>query len=453
MESSYAEAVDRQKQDLLEVFEARKRARSVVVPTDDTQVKVRLRELDEPICLFGEGPADRRERLRQLIAEIVESGIATEQKEEKDEQPVSDIPQDSVWYHEGPSELEEARLWIAKYSVSRAKERLEASRQERLKPSSHRAAKRQETHKQLRSLTNLCSQVGDNRPISFCQFSPDSKLLATASWSGLCKLWSVPECNEVRVLRGHNERVGAIVFHPQATLSQSTTSLNMASCAADGTVCLWDLEQETPLDDLDNHGDRVGRVAFHPSGRFLGTTCFDNSWRLWDLEAKQELLFQEGHSRNVYDIAFHPDGSLCGTSAFDGCARLWDVRSGKCVLLLDGHLKGVLTVGFSPLGVYVGTGGDDNVVRMWDIRQKKCVYTIPAHTNLVSYMKFQDTQSHYLVTSSYDNTAKVWAHPGWTPLKTLSGHVGKVMAVDISKDDKYIATASYDRTFKLWGKE
>jgi U4/U6 small nuclear ribonucleoprotein PRP4 len=180
---------------------------------------------------------------------------------------------------------------------------------------------------------------------------------------------------------------------------------------------------------------------------------FDNSWRLWDLEAKQELLFQEGHSRNVYDIAFHPDGSLCGTSAFDGCARLWDVRSGKCVLLLDGHLKGVLTVGFSPLGVYVGTGGDDNVVRMWDIRQKKCVYTIPAHTNLVSYMKFQDTQSHYLVTSSYDNTAKVWAHPGWTPLKTLSGHVGKVMAVDISKDDKYIATASYDRTFKLWGKE
>jgi hypothetical protein len=96
MESSYAEAVDRQKQDLLEVFEARKRARSVVVPTDDTQVKVRLRELDEPICLFGEGPADRRERLRQLIAEIVESGIATEQKEEKDEQPVSDIVSQQV---------------------------------------------------------------------------------------------------------------------------------------------------------------------------------------------------------------------------------------------------------------------------------------------------------------------------------------------------------------------
>ena len=45
------------------------------------------------------------------------------------------------------------------------------------------------------------------------------------------------------MLRGHNERVGAIAFHPQATLTQSPSALNMASCAADGTVCLWDLER------------------------------------------------------------------------------------------------------------------------------------------------------------------------------------------------------------------
>ena len=37
-----------------------------------------------------------------------------------------------------------------------------------------------------------------------------------------------------------------------------------------------------------------------------------------------------------------------------------------------------------------------------------------------------------MITSSYDNTAKVWAHPGWTPLKTLAGHEGKVMCVDMS---------------------
>ena len=44
-------------------------------------------------------------------------------------------------------------------------------------------------------------------------------------------------------LSGHNDRVGAIVFHPQATVSHSSSSLSLASCAADGSVCLWDLEK------------------------------------------------------------------------------------------------------------------------------------------------------------------------------------------------------------------
>ena len=48
---------------------------------------------------------------------------------------------------------------------------------------------------------------------------------------------------------------------------------------------------------------------------------------------------------------------------------------------------------------------------------------------------------------------QIWTHPGWQPLKTLSGHEGKVMGVDISPDDKYIATCSYDRTFKIWASE
>lgn len=49
-------------------FEAQKRARSIIVPTSIEEVKARLRELGHPATLFGEGPADRRERLRDVIA-------------------------------------------------------------------------------------------------------------------------------------------------------------------------------------------------------------------------------------------------------------------------------------------------------------------------------------------------------------------------------------------------
>jgi U4/U6 small nuclear ribonucleoprotein PRP4 len=34
----------------------------LTIPTDDKLVKLRLRELGEPIILFGEEPTERRER-------------------------------------------------------------------------------------------------------------------------------------------------------------------------------------------------------------------------------------------------------------------------------------------------------------------------------------------------------------------------------------------------------
>src|SRR5690606_795344 len=45
---------------VFEQFQRKRLAAQVVVPTDDKRVRLRLRELGEPITLFGEGPVDRR---------------------------------------------------------------------------------------------------------------------------------------------------------------------------------------------------------------------------------------------------------------------------------------------------------------------------------------------------------------------------------------------------------
>ncbi|KAK7487244.1 hypothetical protein BaRGS_00021472 [Batillaria attramentaria] len=427
--------------EVLEQFEKRKRARQIQVSTDDSEVKATLRQLGEPICLFGEGPAERRERLKQLLAVLGEDAV--KQKKVAQQQETKKTDEENItWYHEGPASLKEARYCIAEFSIPRAKERVQKQKLEKMLPATQKTAKLQELQKRIRSITNDCSQIGDNRPLSYCSFSPNSQLLATASWSGLCKLWSIPDCQFIRNLRGHNCNVGAIVFHPQATVGLSDNACCMASCGHDGSVKLWNLISEEPVADIEGHAPyRVSRLAF------------DNSWRLWDLEAQEEVLHQEGHSKPVYDISFQKDGALALTGGLDAYGRVWDLRSGRCIMFLEGHLQPILSTDFSDDGFHTVTGSEDNTASIWDLRQRKRVYTIPAHTNLVSMVRFQPHHGNYLVTASYDGTAKVWANPNWAPMKTLAGHEGKVMGLDITQDLQYIATCSYDRTFKLWVSE
>lgn len=44
------------------------------LPTSDREVKERLRSVNEPICLFGEGKAERRERLKRILLSTKTTG-------------------------------------------------------------------------------------------------------------------------------------------------------------------------------------------------------------------------------------------------------------------------------------------------------------------------------------------------------------------------------------------
>lgn len=57
-------------------------------------------------------------------------------------------------------------------------------------------------------------------------------------------MWSIPQCEQVHTLRGHQCNVGAVVFHPHATLDSADEAVcALASCAADGSVKLWTLQR------------------------------------------------------------------------------------------------------------------------------------------------------------------------------------------------------------------
>ncbi|KAF9425025.1 hypothetical protein BGZ94_007901 [Podila epigama] len=460
--------------ELQEMLDRNKRARSLAVPTDDKKVREKLREMGEPVCLFGEDNMDRRARLRQLMARDTGLKEVDEKMASADEDSSSDEEEEEV-YTPGTDSLLKARRSIAHFSLSRAAERVARQKVENQIPVAVFKSVRAEEFEKLKSYSNFSSQFGDDHPLSQCTFSPDSNYLATGSFRGLCKIWSIPDSKHVHTLRGHTDKIGGIKWHPNAHISLDRGAVNLATGGSDGLVHLWSLESETPIQTLKGHESRVARIAFHPNGRFLGSAGFDGTWRLWDVDVGTELVTQRGHSREVYAIAFQCDGSLAATGGLDAIGRVWDLRTGRSALTMEGHVNDILGIDFSPNGYQIATGSADNSIRIWDLRTLRSIHSIPAHTSLVSDIKFyqgSETESDptsrmhvngeqprpsrngfYLASCSFDGSIKIWSADDWKLQKSLVGHSGKVTGIDIAANGRFIASSGFDRTFKLWAPE
>ncbi|RPD64233.1 U4/U6 snRNP-specific spliceosomal protein [Lentinus tigrinus ALCF2SS1-7] len=473
---------------ILDELERKKKARNLAVPTDDNKVKARLREMGEPITLFGERPPDRRDRLIYVLSQI--NAARGDDAMQVDEETSESESEDEVeeFYTPGSLELLEARRSLAEYSLPRAQKRIAQQRIDSKMPLGRIIDIRKKVFAEVKSFANLGSQIGDERPISLVRFSPNSKYLATASWAGNVKLWNMPDCTPVRTYRGHTDRVGGVAWHPQATLSQSEDAVNMVSGAADQTVNLWSLNSETPIATMKGHADRVARVAFHPSGNYVASASFDTTWRLWDVATAKELLLQEGHSKEVFSVEFQNDGALCASGGLDAIGRVWDLRTGRTAMVLDGHVQAIFSIAFSPNGYQIATGSGDDTIRIWDMRSLKALYTIPAHLSNVSDVRFfyadelppnyspdvamngteelsPDTKPSdpvkpleewkyrsglYFASGGYDGLVKLWSADDWQCLRTLPTDGSKVMSVDLSHDGKMLASGTYTRNFQIF---
>lgn len=469
---------------LLRTLEAKRRKLSVVVPTDDNEVRVRLRAMGHPVRLFGEREMQRRDRLREILAkqeidaeemakirkiqdDIRGRGGAKASHETSSIGEAAKVPSQQknmrvvggnnvVFYTPPAGGLIEARKMFAAYSWKEAQQRL---KKRRIEKSKLREMHVDSSHASIlvvaRKLGLSASQLGGRRPLSCVQFSPDNAFVGTGSWSSESAVWDAASCAKRCVLVGHQERVGDIKFHP----SYGKSSHLLATCAADSTAMLWkwrpsnaekNISRVNPFATLLGHAQRVCKLAWHPSGGHIATTSFDRTVRLWDVETSQEILLQEGHAERTYGVAFQCDGALMATTDLAGCGRVWDIRSGKSVFSILGHAGLLLTADFSPDGYRLATAGTDHCAKIWDLRKRKEAYTLLAHSNIVSTAMFSPASGSLFMTSSFDATVRVWSARNWMPVKCLRGHADKIFAAHMSSDERRIVTASYDKTWKVW---
>lgn len=149
--------------------------------------------------------------------------------------------------------------------------------------------------------------------------------------------------------------------------------------------------------------------------------------------------------------AVNPDGTLFATGEASGSIHLWSMDL-KQRIQLNGHGDWVRSLIFNSDGSKLISTSSDQTIKIWDVVAETCIQTLAGHANRV-YAAALSKDALMLVTCGADCKIKIWDFTTGECLETITGHSDSVWSVGFCADPKILISSSRDRTIKLWNWE
>jgi WD40 repeat protein/tetratricopeptide (TPR) repeat protein len=297
----------------------------------------------------------------------------------------------------------------------------------------------------------VCPPLKHKGYVNAVALDRDGKRVVTASHDGTARVWDVASGQPIGSVLQHDLPVWHAVFSPDGHVLTASGSDADADDKKPGSARLWDVETGEVLFTLPQ-GSLVYMASYSPDARRIVTTCKDGVVRVWDATNGEPVTPPLNHKEPVSYAEFSPDNRFVVTACHDGAARVYDAATGNLVgqpLKHEGGNAHVFHAAFSPDGNRVVTASWDNTGRVWDTATGKPITPPLRHDNLLVHAVFSP-DGRQVATASMDRTVRLWDAATGKEVCTPLVHDAWLSRVAFSPDGRYLLTASFDHSVRLW---
>lgn len=140
-------------------------------------------------------------------------------------------------------------------------------------------------------------------------FSPDGKIIASASSDKTVRVWDVETARGLKVLKGHVDNVRSVIVSPDGT--------RIISGSEDYTIRVWEVKTGKELLKLSCPNNSV---SLSPDGKRIISAA--RGIQIWDIETGYELW--EIKDNCVY-ATMSPDGKEIASIDSNGAVKMWEL--------------------------------------------------------------------------------------------------------------------------------
>jgi WD40 repeat protein len=327
-------------------------------------------------------------------------------------------------------------------------------------------------------------------------FSPDEKIIASASADREIRLWRTdskfynaskdfPEQHKTEAKRAvykqasfvSNDQI--IAFDPikktietwdldhkllHSFLISTDRIVDLAFSPNKKKIVFTGLDSAVKILDLNikklpiilSHNQQVTSLAVSSNGEMIASYSLDdNILKVWNWEGQLlQTISRCDDVSSIHKMAFSPDGKkLAMSSKYEATLILWDLDDRECKSMkkFDGHRKRIESITFSQNGKMIATGSQDKTIKIWDLRKEEdsLPKNIQGHDHWITSLAFSP-DGKALVSGSRDNSVKVWSAQKARIVYELPSHNGFVNSVAFSPDGSKIISSGDDGVLKIW---